>query len=156
MWRSRNFWWLFGSYGLLIVIALAILGAVVEHRVERHFVRSIEEGLRTKAVLVREAVASHAEESPEHLQQRIEALRKEIAVRITCIADDGTVIADSERDPRQFDLEKHDDRPEVREARSARFGVARGRRSSTLDQEMMYVAHYTGSDTGIAFVRVEK
>lgn len=153
MWRSRNFWWLFGSYGLLIVTALAILGAVVEHRVERYFVRSIEEGLRTKAVLVREAVAGHAE-SPEQVQQRIEALRKEIAVRITCLADDGTVIADSERDPRQFELENHADRPELRAARAARFGVARGRRSNTLDQEMMYVAHRTGSDAGVAFVRV--
>lgn len=154
MWRSRNFWWLFGSYGLLILTALAILGAVVEHRVERYFLRMIEEGLRTKAVLVREAVDGHDHDSPEKLQKRMEALREEISVRITCIADDGTVLADSDRDPRKFAVENHADRPEVKSARAARFGVARGRRSATVDQEMMYVAHRIGSEGDVAFVRV--
>src|SRR5579859_4104482 len=122
MWRSRNFWWLFGSFGLLILTSIGLLGVVVERQVEAQVLRQIEEGLRTKAVLVREAVAGRPEQSPEDLQRRAEALRLEIAVRITFISDDGVVLADSERDPRHNVLENHMDRPEVRAARSSGFG----------------------------------
>ncbi|OAI39084.1 hypothetical protein AYO40_06115, partial [Planctomycetaceae bacterium SCGC AG-212-D15] len=81
-------------------------------------------------------------------------LRKEIGVRITLIADDGTVLADSDRDPRHYTFDNHADRPEVRDARSAPFGMTRGRRSSTFNQEMMYVALRERDADGIGFIRV--
>jgi two-component system phosphate regulon sensor histidine kinase PhoR len=58
-------------------------------------------------------------------------------IRLTLIARDGTVLADSQADPST--LENHANRPEVAEALSGREGRAR-RQSATLKQEEVYVA----------------
>ena len=153
MWRSRIFWRVFGTYGVLLVSAIGLLGMVVVGRVEQHFLQQIEGSLRIKAVLVREAVRGWPGGSDAAaLQSRMIALRKQIATRITLIDDDGTVLADSEADPAQ--MENHSDRPEVRQARESPFGTTT-RFSRAVQQPMMYVAVRTGADRGdVAFVRV--
>lgn len=62
--------------------------------------------------------------------------------RITVIAHDGTVLADSEDDPAA--MENHHDRPEVIAALAGGEGRVR-RLSATLKHEMLYVAVPTGS-----------
>jgi two-component system phosphate regulon sensor histidine kinase PhoR len=154
MWRSRNFWWLFGSFSVLILTSLGLLGVVIVTRVENNFLRQTENSLKIKAVLVREAVRAQAGATPEQLQARMEALHGEVAARVTLIDDAGVVLADTERDPRRYQLEKHDDRPEIRAARVAPYGIARGRRSATLDEEMMYVALRSQETGPVTFIRV--
>ena len=58
-------------------------------------------------------------------------------LRLTLIAHDGTVLADSEADPATLD--NHADRPEVAQALAGHEGRAR-RQSATLKQEEVYVA----------------
>ena len=71
------------------------------------------------------------------LDLRVKKLGKEIDVRLTVIAPDGRVLADSQGDPRQ--MESHADRPEfilALQGRTAEFS----RVSSTLHRAMLYQA----------------
>ena len=56
MWRSRMFWRLFATYGLLLLAAIVGLGGVVVNRVERHYQEQLEERFRTYSFLVREII----------------------------------------------------------------------------------------------------
>lgn len=155
IWRSRNFWRLFGTYGLLVLCAVGVLGTIVISRVEHYFLRQTEESLRAKAILIREAVRDRPETTIPSLQKRIEVVRGEIAARITLLAEDGTVLAESEIDPSLYPIENHAARPEVLAARQQGIGVSRQRHSSTVDRDMMYVALRTEPGSGpVAFVRV--
>jgi len=71
------------------------------------------------------------------LQAEIVRLGRQTESRITLIAPDGTVVADSEHDPRTMD--NHSERPEVIDAQSRAYGVAR-RFSDTVDESLLYVA----------------
>src|SRR4051794_30886647 len=154
IWQSRNYWRLLGTYGLLVLTSIGLLGVIVLGRVERHFLLQVEEGLRHRATLLDHWVRAEKGLSPAEIQGHIEQLSHETATRITLLAADGAVVADSEKDPRKFALENHTSRPEVLTARAAPFGVSRARHSSTLNRDMMYGAQ-EGRDAGrVAFVRV--
>ncbi len=150
MWRSWTFLRLFSTFGMLLLGSIAFLGIVVLNRVQENLLQQIEDSLRIKAVLVREALA----EMPPglSLQDRIMAMRPNVAMRITLIAKNGDVLADSEEDPKR--MERHDTRPEVLASRSNEFGTST-RFSTTLQQSMMYVALRTEDERqGVAYVRV--
>jgi two-component system phosphate regulon sensor histidine kinase PhoR len=154
MWRSRTFWWLFGTSGALVLSAIVLLGLVVLGRVEREYLQETEHGLRREALLVSAAIGDRPGEPTAPLQERIAALGIEVGTRITLLAEDGRALADSEEDPGRMD--NHTDRDEVRAARTARFGVAT-RLSSTVGQPMMYVAlRRAEGRTGVAYVRVAR
>jgi two-component system phosphate regulon sensor histidine kinase PhoR len=156
MWRSSLFLRLFATYGALGLVAIGVLGAVILQRVERHYREQIEDSLCIKALLVREAVRDWPEDKKVALQQRVAALAPEIGARITLLSDDGSVLADSERDPQQYRLENHANRPEVQAAQEHKFGIASHRHSTTLGLEMLYVALRTNGDRPgpVGYVRV--
>lgn len=150
MLRGRLFWRLFLAWGLLILGTCGLLGMFVAQRVQEHALGQITESLKTKAILVREVVRSRQEEGEERLQQQMVALRREIATRITLIAADGRVVADSEEDPAHMD--NHGTRPEIVQASTEGLGRA-SRFSATLQEPMLYVA--VPVDAGrVRFVRV--
>lgn len=152
MWRSRMFWRLFGTFGLLILASTSLLGVVLVNRVEKQYLRQLEAGLRVNAVLVRDAVRGRSPEDLSRLRQRVAALRDETGLRITLLAEDGRVLADSDADPAGMD--RQNARPEIRAARENTFG-ARSTYGSSDDRPMMYVALWAGPDSGpAAFVRV--
>jgi two-component system phosphate regulon sensor histidine kinase PhoR len=120
--------------------------------VEEHYLEQVEESLRTKAILVQEAARGRAAEPEGGLQQRIKAVRQQIATSITLLDANGQVLADSEQSPEQ--MENHADRAEIEAARDGGFGRAT-RYSSTLDQPMMYVALRADDDSRpVRYVRV--
>lgn len=84
---------------------------------------------RSAALLV-----SEADGDP---QMTARSLGAETGLRITVVASDGTVIADSEEEPSA--LENHADRPEVSAALAGREGTDI-RRSDTQDVDRLYVA----------------
>jgi len=144
------FWRFFGTYSLLLLAAIGLLGGVVLARVERYSLEQIEESLRTKAVLIGEALRGPPGGVGSGLRDRLAELRREVPVRVTLLADDGRVLADSDEDPAL--MANHADRPEVRQARDAPYGTAT-RFSHTLQEQMMYLAMRSrGGDA--AFVRV--
>lgn len=84
---------------------------------------------RSAALLV-----SETDGDPQETARRLGA---ETGVRITVVASDGTVIADSEEEP--SNLENHAERPEVSAALAGREGTDI-RRSDTQDVDRLYVA----------------
>jgi two-component system, OmpR family, phosphate regulon sensor histidine kinase PhoR len=144
------FWRLFSSFAALLLLTIALLGIIVLNRVEQQFMQQIQESLEAKAILVREALQSKAQE--QDLQERVRNLGSETGLRITLIDSSGDVLADSHEDPKK--MEKHDTRPEILAARSGDFGSAT-RFSTTLHQSMIYVAlRMEPPQQGVAYVRV--
>src|SRR5580704_4613075 len=111
MWRSRMFWRLFGTYGLLLLAAIGVLGAVVVTRVGRLYEKQLEERLRTKAFLVQEIVRAHKDDSLADLDASLKRLRQEHLPRLTLLDDKGTVLIDTDGDAAHMD--NHADRPEI-------------------------------------------
>lgn len=137
--RRRSFFWkLFLSFGFVIFVATAAMQFIVSRRVEDDGRRQIAAALRANSYLLG-AIARPAFGGAEHedLQGRVAVLGRRIGTRLTVIAADGLVLADSDEDPAR--MEPHDTRPEVLEARERGEGRAT-RHSATLDREMMYVA----------------
>jgi len=93
------FWRVFLAFGALLLTAIWLPGALIVGRVEKHLLEQIEEGLRAKAILVWEAVRDRPPETRQLLQVRMRGLARETGTRITLIAEDGRVLADSDEDP---------------------------------------------------------
>ncbi len=149
MWRSPLFWRLFAAFGTLLLAALGSLGWILIPRIENQLLEQIRQTLELKTLLLRDLVARI---DKAELQGQMKRLGQETSTRITLIAADGVVLADSSEDP--GNMENHKDRPEVREAAQDGVGVAT-RFSGTVHEPMMYFARrITGSEHGAAYVRV--
>ena len=148
--RYSLVWQLFLAFGLLIVVALGLLGLVVESRMRHAGLQAIEERLRDKAALLNELVRG---QNLEQMRQRLNGLHDEFGMRITLIAADGQVLAETDRDDLER-LENHSQRPEIVAAKTKPFGMAT-RHSFTIGKDMMYVARRVdASDSPIGFVRL--
>ncbi|MDA0206669.1 MAG: ATP-binding protein, partial [Acidobacteria bacterium] len=129
---------IFGKLILSIVLLLAIwgLGAeyLVSHITEHNLQQDQVVSLSEKTRLVRSFLDGVEEVDYPAVVDR---LAVDANARITAIAADGSVIADSEADPAT--MENHAGRTEFREALAGREGVAR-RLSDTIGVEFLYVA----------------
>jgi two-component system, OmpR family, phosphate regulon sensor histidine kinase PhoR len=152
MWRSRMFWRLFLAFGVLILGVVGLLGVVLACRVERHHQRQVDEKLHTRALLVREVFRGGPLAGEARLQERVQHIGREIGTRVTLIARDGRVLADSEEEPAR--MENHADRPEIQAARDTGSGTEI-RQSRTLGEHMQYVAlRVDEPGSPIGYVRV--
>jgi two-component system phosphate regulon sensor histidine kinase PhoR len=148
MHRSRMFWNLFLGYGSLIVFAVTLLGVLLDAQAERNELQSLEERLFNEADILREIIrdpaASPLRPAPEKL-----SLPKSMATRVSFIAKDGAVLADSGQD--LANLDNHADRIEVIEA--FRNGSGKSvRRSQSMLTDMMYYALRAETKNGEPFV----
>ena len=141
--RSRLFWKLFASYGLLVVSTAATIGALEHRRVRDSSQEGLERTLRAQCVLLR----FHAGR-PSHgggLREEVRELARDTGLRITLIDPEGRVVADSEADA--ADMENHASWAEVVAARESPDGFGAWRRlSTTAEREMLYVAHAVRRD----------
>jgi len=142
MWTSRLFWTLYLPYLLLIVVATFAGGVLLSHWRGEQVASQIDQRLHAAALRVRHEVGDRlAEGRTEALQARTRQLALETGVRVTLVALDGEVLAESEcADLNQVaSLDNHMDRVELVQA-IARGHAAARRRSPTLGQFMSYVA----------------
>lgn len=119
--------------GIICLTALALLGAelLASRAAEAFFLDQLRESLEKQGrIIVAEQGAAPDEKS-------IRALGAAMGGRVTLIAGDGRVLADSEADPSQ--MENHGARPEVRAALEGRTGSDM-RRSATVGIDFLYVA----------------
>lgn len=73
-------------------------------------------------------------------REAVARIGRQLSLRATLVAADGTVLADSAVEPDRVDsLENHADRPEIQQARRAGSGV-RTRFSSTVGDRLVYAA----------------
>ncbi len=148
MWRSQIFWRLSGAYCILLAISLGILGWVLVNRIETRLLAEIRHNLEMKTLLIDEITARQTD---TNLQQPITRLAELTRTRITLIAADGKVLADSDERPER--LENHLERPEVQAAKISDSGVGVSTRFSTsVHQPMMYVARRQKTES-VRYVR---
>ncbi len=141
-----------GYIAILAVFALAAVW-ISFTTLERKYNRLVERHLRAMASTLGAALDGGAWEQPgTALQTDITALGRATGVRITVIATNGVVRADSEADA--AGMENHADRPEVR---AALRGITRAeaRFSDTVRERMLYLAvPVTGPDGVVMVARV--
>ncbi len=155
--RSRTFWWLVATYSLLVFATTGILGVVVHQWVEHYGFEQVEENLRMHAFLIAQDLQDLGTDAPVALQPRVDAMQREINSRVTVLASDGRVLADSSEDPAR--LENHLSRPEVVLAREKGIGTFIHRSQISGRPMMMYFARRvegTDGKTVIGFVRVAR
>lgn len=119
-------------YTLTVAVVLVILGVVVNQRTGDLLLDELTSRLAEEAEAVRFGL-----EDSDSLQLDTVALGERIGDRITIIAADGTVIADSASSPDS--MENHGDRPEVISALAGELGVD-SRLSATVGVSFRYVA----------------
>jgi len=125
--------------GTVVAMVLSrLLDEAVTGRVERDFVTRLD-----RLAPEFEGASIQATRS-EEAQQRVRLLARELGARVTLIAADGRVVADSEVSPAELPrLENHARRPEVLEARARQVGFGR-RRSATVGEPYLYIARRLG------------
>ena len=128
---------LVGVAVLLILAVAMVSGLWLEGRLTQSYTERTEHSLREKTEAFAEAVGGASGEELNALTKRFGEI---LAVRLTVVADDGRVLADSSVTPRELPaLDNHGNRPEVLQAQQQGSGVSR-RYSTTLRMEMAYHA----------------
>lgn len=121
-------------------VSWALANGLIRQSAERH--------LATTLTIVEQSLGDSLSEAPGVLHRRVHALAADAEARITLIADDGRVLADSERSLEELEaMDNHSARPEISEARAAGYGSA-VRHSTTLDTEFIYVARRVTHGSG--------
>jgi len=98
---------------------------------------NVRSHLKKEARIIAEASVPSFLGAGDELDALAKKLGEEIEARVTIVAVDGTVLADSQEDPST--MENHSTRPEVKDA--LEFGLGESiRYSTTLHEQMMYIA----------------
>ena len=124
-----------------VAVSTLLAGLYLSRGLEHVAVESVEARLGTAVrVLHDEARATLADAKAGAVQAFAERVARPAAARVTLIAPDGRVVADSERSPEGVaSMENHAGRPEVRAALAG--GPGRDvRRSTTVGTPLIYVA----------------
>jgi len=130
-------WLLFPTY-LAIALGTLLLAGVITQRVLSDAIHArTTDDLTARAELVRGALAIHPELSAAPVDSLVKVLGERSDTRITVIDRSGTVIAETELDPRTMD--DHGRREEVAGALGGRV-TSSIRFSHTLQLDMLYVA----------------
>lgn len=150
MHKKRLLWQLFPTY-LLLILSVLIAATWSETRSLRlFFLRHTAEDLLAQAHFAAPAMTAHLRTgSFSEIDAICKSLGERSGTRITIMKPDGTVIGDSQEDPRR--MENHADRVEIMQAVQTGYGKAT-RYSHTLGQDMMYVAvplHVDGDIAGV-------
>ena len=136
--RKRLIWQIYPPFLVIILIALVTLTWLFSRTLDDFYREEKRSGLVAQGQLVvnqaRDALMSG---NISALESMSVALGKQSGTRLTIILPDGRVVGDSEEAPVKMD--NHARRPEIRVALEGRSGAAT-RYSTTLQQEMMYVA----------------
>ncbi|MEN8181868.1 MAG: ATP-binding protein [Myxococcota bacterium] len=126
----------------LVAAVVLVSGILAERGLRSRELAGVERSLRERTALVREQVSGWPLDPAHSAQLQPEALRAAEAAdaRVTLIAADGTVVADSDVPAGALArVENHAARPEVLAALEGRVGRV-ARRSATVGRRLLYLA----------------
>lgn len=129
---------IFASFFVLSFMFL-LLSTILSFRlIEKHYIDSIANNLKKVAISLKCSVKPYLINNDyTQLNDFLREIKNDIDTRITVIQENGTVIADSEKDPAK--MENHSDRFEISEA--FKGNIERSfRMSPTLKKRMLYIA----------------
>lgn len=144
---------LFCVYAILSALATVSIASILGHRQRQIIYDQVHRRLSDSAFAMTNTLEDPFSSSlaPEVIAS-LDRIAAENGIRITLIAQDGTVVSDSEHDSQT--MENHANRSEVLQANRAGIGSAR-RTSPTLSIPMLYVANRVGTvDEPIGYIRV--
>lgn len=157
MFSSRLLWRLYTGYATIILISALVVGIMLSRQLEKNTLEEIQDSLSVRSALLTEIakdslLASSAGNNRDSLQSTLTELGISTESRLTVVATDGLVIADSQEQPQAMD--NHLQRPEIIDAMDTGAGIA-SRYSQTIQQMMMYRAVAVRENQQlIGFVRV--
>ncbi len=139
---SQLFWRMFLAYAGLVLLGIIASTASIASWEEDQLIEQANRRLRDAGILLRDNVASRLPNEPsEQLQNEIRELSKQLDMRLTIIAADGEVLADSAQESLAAvaKMENHRSRTEFVKALRAGEGTTR-RNSPTLGDAYFYYA----------------
>jgi len=146
MWRRHLFWKLTLAYSLVIVVCMTGVGSYLVLSQRRVVRGQLEDQLERLARLVDASAGTVLDfEQREAAARLAQALDARVEARITWIAPDGRVLADSREDAAR--MENHRFRAEVANALEGRRGTDL-RLSATVRRRFLYVAIPSASAPG--------
>lgn len=130
---------LISNYLVVIAIIVVVMGSFFIWFLHNLYMQTLRDSLSNQARLTLALMAEMRERdaAPAELDQRVKEIGQELGLRVTLVAGDGVVLADSADDPQAMD--NHLERPEIQQAILTGKGVA-SRYSITLDENMLYLA----------------
>ena len=144
--RKRIFYYIFPYYLLIILLTLCASAWYATVLLKDFYFGHVQEEIEIRAKIVEQDIVSIVSSGKtSELQKYCVDFSGLSKSRITIIAADGKVIADSLEDPAK--MENHSGRPEIAEALKGLTGRS-VRYSPTLHQNMMYVAMPLPPDEG--------
>ena len=124
---------------LLITLALSCLILVFSFKTVKHYyINSLTGELQDLCQVLKPQITSYLNtNNSKGLDSFVKSIDLQIHKRITVITPDGTVLADSQKDPKT--MENHKNRPEIAAALAGKTGTSI-RYSSTIFEDMLYAA----------------
>ncbi|MFW5855961.1 MAG: two-component system histidine kinase PnpS [Bacillota bacterium] len=142
MWKWNDLKLKYQFLILFFLIILLVLGLVFyyfTYHQRRFHHQQLEQNLLHQAILLEENQnISFASNSIDRVDSWVEEFGNRIDSRITIINQEGTVIGDTQENPREMD--NHADRPEIRSIKQPEDWGQATRFSDTLKKEMFYLA----------------
>ena len=153
MFGSRFLWKLYAGYAAVILLTAVVVGVLVVRAFDRDLTDQIQASLHSEALLLENIARPYVDAPADSaFQHRVWMLGARANTRLTVIAADGRVLADSREDPALMDNQRN--RPEIIAAVAKGVGVSR-LFSSSLGGTAMYVAVPVIKDGTVAgYVRV--
>ncbi|QUL99418.1 MAG: PAS domain S-box protein [Candidatus Fermentithermobacillus carboniphilus] len=127
------------SFVAVSCIAMLLVGSFFFVFTGKQYMKNIQNHMEHQAKILRDLFAPYMLPTPrpDLLEREVTRLKRETGMRITVVALDGTVLADSDENPSI--MENHGKRPEILMALSQGKGIA-VRWSYTVKKHMLYVA----------------
>ncbi len=129
---------IFGTYLVLTTLLCGLVILFAFYSIKDSHVEMAANDLTNLAVALKGEITPYvAGSNTQNLDARMKILGKQTQTRITVMALDGRILADSEEEPSK--MENHQTRTEMAEALDGRLGRFI-RMSGTLNKEMLYIA----------------
>ena len=130
---------IFSGYFLITILLSSLFIFITLRIIRDYYIYTLATNLKNLCLTLEKEITPFfiTGTGMEQMDKYIKELGGKIQTRITIIKADGTVLADSEKDPKK--MENHRERPEVIMAMKDGTGKAL-RYSETVKQEMLYIA----------------
>ncbi len=136
--RTRFFAKLFVGYFIVLAGLTTVILLFSIYSIRNHYIKTLENDLKNISLLLEPHVTRLIQSKDySQLDSLIKYEGEHTGIRITIIKPDGTVLADSKKNPTT--MENHRNRPEIITALSGNIGKSL-RFSTTVKERMMYIA----------------
>jgi len=133
----RLFWQIFPACVGITIFSMVLAAWLATTTGRSFYIDHLKQEVRERALLIEPTITSLSRSQEGQLEEFVRQTGRRAATRITVIAGDGLVLADSNEDRTLMD--NHGQRPEVLPALAGETGYA-VRRSQTLGESMLYAA----------------